>query len=68
MTERNWLRHCLLMLARSDAEQNATDVVDALDAYLDSKKQVQNFCSRCGKRTPDLTTIHTCTPPLWGNT
>lgn len=23
----------------------------------------QNFCSRCGKRTPDLTTIHTCTPP-----
>ena len=23
----------------------------------------QNFCSRCGKRTKDLTTIHTCTPP-----
>ena len=23
----------------------------------------QNFCSRCGKRTPDLTHIHTCTPP-----
>ena len=23
----------------------------------------QNFCSRCGKRTRDLTTIHTCTPP-----
>jgi hypothetical protein len=23
----------------------------------------QNFCPRCGKRTPDLTTIHTCTPP-----
>jgi hypothetical protein len=23
----------------------------------------QNFCSRCGKRTADLTTIHTCTPP-----
>jgi hypothetical protein len=22
----------------------------------------QNFCSRCGKRTKDLTTIHTCTP------
>jgi len=22
-----------------------------------------NFCSRCGKRTADLTTIHTCTPP-----
>ena len=22
-----------------------------------------NFCQRCGKRTADLTTIHTCTPP-----
>jgi len=22
-----------------------------------------NFCERCGKRTVDLTTIHTCTPP-----
>ena len=27
----------------------------------------RNFCSRCGKRTADLTTIHTCTPPQ-GNT
>jgi hypothetical protein len=23
----------------------------------------QNFCSRCGKRTADPFTIHTCTPP-----
>ena len=23
----------------------------------------QNFCQRCGKRTKDLTHIHTCTPP-----
>ena len=23
----------------------------------------RNFCPRCGKRTKDLTTIHTCTPP-----
>ena len=23
----------------------------------------RNFCSRCGKRTADLTVIHTCTPP-----
>ena len=23
----------------------------------------QNFCSKCGKRTKDLITIHTCTPP-----
>ena len=25
--------------------------------------QERNFCPRCGKRTTDLTTIHTCTPP-----
>ena len=23
----------------------------------------RNFCERCGKRTADLTVIHTCTPP-----
>ena len=23
----------------------------------------RNFCPRCGKRTADLTTVHTCTPP-----
>ena len=25
--------------------------------------QEQSFCPRCGKRTPDTATIHTCTPP-----
>jgi hypothetical protein len=27
------------------------------------KPEERNFCQRCGKRTADLTTIHTCTPP-----
>ena len=27
----------------------------------------QNFCPRCGKRTADLTVIHTCTPPKGGH-
>ena len=36
--------------------------------YYDGKKAAlagreQNFCERCGKRTADLTVIHTCTPP-----
>jgi NAD-dependent SIR2 family protein deacetylase len=31
-------------------------------------EQEQNFCPRCGKRTADLTTIHTCTPPQDKNT
>jgi hypothetical protein len=32
-------------------------------AITELESQEQNFCSRCGKRTADLTTIHTCTPP-----
>lgn len=24
----------------------------------------RNFCGRCGKRTPDAESIHTCTPPM----
>jgi hypothetical protein len=36
--------------------------------FFDGKKAALagrewNFCERCGKRTADLTTIHTCTPP-----
>ena len=27
------------------------------------QQEPQNFCPRCGKRTADLTAIHTCTPP-----
>jgi hypothetical protein len=54
------------------------DTHDALtiayqSGYYDGKKaakpaQERNFCSRCGKRTRDLTTIHTCTPPQDKNT
>ena len=32
-----------------------------------AQPEERNFCPRCGKRTADLTTIHTCTPPQ-GNT
>lgn len=27
------------------------------------KPEQNNFCPRCGKRTPDPAAIHTCTPP-----
>jgi hypothetical protein len=27
------------------------------------RTEERNFCARCGKRTADLTVIHTCTPP-----
>ena len=28
-----------------------------------AQPEERNFCQRCGKRTADLATIHTCTPP-----
>ena len=34
---------------------------DGKQAALDGREW--NFCERCGKRTADLTVIHTCTPP-----
>ena len=52
-------------------EQHSPDgdatMFDAVPLYTPSPAaqpaQERNFCSRCGKRTADLTTIHTCTPP-----
>ena len=32
-------------------------------AIAELESQERNFCPRCGKRTPDAITIHTCTPP-----
>ena len=40
------------------AEQAITAIKEAL-----AEPEERNFCPRCGKRTADLTTIHTCTPP-----
>ena len=39
---------------------------DAITAIKEALAQPdeRNFCPRCGKRTADLTTIHTCTPPI----
>ena len=34
----------------------------ALVAAAEFAKREWNFCPRCGKRTADPTTIHTCTP------
>ena len=28
-----------------------------------AQPEERHFCPRCGKRTADLTVIHTCTPP-----
>jgi hypothetical protein len=46
---------------RQEANEQAIQAGKKAIAELESQKQ--NFCSRCGKRTKDLTHIHTCTPP-----
>jgi hypothetical protein len=44
--------------------------LQAIDFVADFKAALAgrewNFCERCGKRTKDLTVIHTCTPPQKG--
>ena len=37
--------------------------MELFSAPLPVQPEERNFCPRCGKRTADLTTIHTCTPP-----
>ena len=61
------------LLDDDDDTQVYKDHGDALtiayqSGYYDGKKAAlagreRHFCERCGKRTADLTTIHTCTPP-----
>ena len=42
--------------------------ITAIKEALAQPAQERNFCPRCGKRTADLTVIHTCTPPQEKNT
>jgi hypothetical protein len=44
------------------AHEREQAVITAIDEVL-AQPEERNFCQRCGKRTADLTTIHTCTPP-----
>jgi hypothetical protein len=41
--------------------RHVTEAIAALNEAL-AQPEERNFCPRCGKRTADLTTIHTCTP------
>ena len=55
--------------AAQDKLDDENDLTIAYQSgYFDGKKAALagrewNFCERCGKRTAELTTIHTCTPP-----
>jgi hypothetical protein len=39
------------------------NAITAIKEALAQPPEARNFCPRCGKRTADLTVIHTCTPP-----
>ena len=48
----------------TSAEELLTDLIGAPENVSYSWPKERNFCPRCGKRTADPTTIHTCTPPI----
>jgi hypothetical protein len=64
---------CVDGCAACDARAQPAQDPDALtiayqSGFYDGRKAALfkrewNFCERCGKRTKDLTVIHTCTPP-----
>jgi len=41
--------------------------IGSLEKAAPVAQEPRNFCPRCGKRTADLTVIHTCTPPEGGH-
>ena len=45
----------------ADAARNIKAITAIREAL--AQPEERNFCPRCGKRTVDLTTVHTCTPP-----
>ena len=49
-------------------QKQAQSSVDKAVNRMAQRTEERNFCPRCGKRTADLTTIHTCTPPQKENT
>jgi hypothetical protein len=54
--------------APQPAQETEMLTIAYYSGYHDGKKAALagrewNFCERCGKRTADLTVIHTCTPP-----
>ena len=62
------LRKCLDHIDAQPAQEPDALTIVYQSGYHDGKQAALagrewNFCERCGKRTADLTVIHTCTPP-----
>jgi hypothetical protein len=54
------------LTAQTITEEHIAKVTSDIDLAVNkalAQPEERNFCPRCGKRTADLTTIHTCTPP-----
>ena len=70
--ERKHVRHAIQAALAQPAQDEADMLTIAYQSgYYDGKKAALagrewNFCERCGKRTADLSVIHTCTPPQEG--
>jgi hypothetical protein len=47
---------------KSEQYEIEKEAITAIKEAL-AQPEERNFCPRCGKRTADLTTVHTCTPP-----
>jgi hypothetical protein len=54
--------YCTTRQSTLDAMLERFAALVAKETLAQSKER--NFCQRCGKRTADPTTIHTCTPPI----
>jgi len=53
----------MIRMAREAGLCPVDDRITAIKEAL-AQPEERNFCQRCGKRTADPTTIHTCTPPV----
>ena len=62
MTKDEALTLALAYIRMCELDQNDMLVITDMEEAL-AQPEGRNFCPRCGKRTADLTTIHTCTPP-----
>ena len=51
-------------VAAGAAAERALWELSRLGQEIEAQPEERYFCPRCGKRTVDLTTIHTCTPPI----
>jgi hypothetical protein len=59
---------CEICNAAQPAQESEILTIVYQSGYHDGKQAALagrewNFCERCGKRTKNMTTIHTCTPP-----